>query len=97
MLDFNLEVRQVTNGACICPSGFFGARCETLNYAKCFVNITDPAVYDTTACRNGMADGDSIEGFDSCFFFDFSKTYTFKFRLSCKSVTAKGLVPIDTH
>ena len=46
---------------------------------KCFVDITDPPVNDTKACRSGKEDTKeyawSIEGFDPCFYFDFDKTY----------------------
>lgn len=43
-----------------------------------------------------MADGETtIEGYDPCFFFDFSKKYTFKYKLSCKSISANGLVSLE--
>jgi hypothetical protein len=43
-----------------------------------------------------MPDGEtSVEGFDPCFFFDFSSTYTFKYKLSCKSINAKGLISLE--
>ena len=65
-------------------------------FTQCFVNITDPAVYDTEACRNSQADSDyykySIPGFDPCFFFDFSQEYTFKYKLVCKTIDSNGMV-----
>ena len=43
-----------------------------------------------------MADGDtSVEGYDPCFFFDFSSAYVFKYKLNCKSINAKGLVQLE--
>jgi hypothetical protein len=81
MLDFEIKQEQVSNNVCICPSSFSGPRCERLQFVKCFVNITEPAVYDTSECRNSKNNGDLIEGFDPCFFFDFTKSYTFKYKL----------------
>jgi hypothetical protein len=87
---------QNKNSACICPEGFYGPRCETLPFIKCFVNITEPAVYDTSKCRNSMPDGEnSVQGFDPCFFFDFSSSYIFKYKLACKSINALGLVALE--
>jgi hypothetical protein len=43
-----------------------------------------------------MPEGEtSVEGFDPCFFFDFSSAYTFKYKLNCKSINAKGLISLE--
>ena len=73
----------------------YGPRCETLHFVKCFVNITEPAVYDTSPCRNSQTGSETVEGFESCFFFDFSQSYKFKFKLQCKSISSKGLVEVN--
>lgn len=39
----------------------------------------------------------SIGGYAPCFFFDFSKKYTFKFKLDCKYLDSQGLTQIHPY
>lgn len=101
MLDFSLESKEVKNKVCLCPSGFYGLNCELAMYTKCYVNITQPATYDTESCRANRNDSDeymySIRGYDPCFFFNFSLSYEFRFKLECKYLDSTGLVAIHPY
>lgn len=63
------------------------------------MNITQPAVYDIP---NSCADVDlsqydyidEMPGYRPCFFLNFSRTHTFKYKLECKHLTADGLVDL---
>lgn len=52
-------------------------------------------------CRSGNSDSPdfmfSIQGFDPCFYFDFTKVHTFKFKLNCKTIDTKGLVDLNSE
>ncbi len=60
----------------------------------CQVNITNPPFYKRE-CAN-KPDSDyykySIPGYDPCYYFDFSLTYTFKFKLYCQIFDETGFV-----
>jgi hypothetical protein len=92
------EVENILNEVCYCPAGFTGFLCDTASYNKCYVNVTEPALYK--GCKD-KADSDyyvySIQGFDPCFYFDFSKSYTMKYLLQCRPVNEKGVVLPEGH
>ena len=77
---------------CLCPDGYHGLHCEQPMYVKCLVTITDPPT--DKLCNNPDTDDyvHSIEGFNPCYFFDFSKKYQFKFKLDCRHLNSQGLV-----
>lgn len=92
------EIESVTNEVCFCPSGFTGYLCDVNQYTKCYVNMTEPALYK--GCKD-KPDSDyyvySIQGFDPCFFYDFTKQYTLKYMLQCRPVNEKGVVEPNGH
>lgn len=92
------EQETTSNDVCYCPSGFTGYLCDTAAFNKCYVNITEPALYKGCSERE---DSEyyvySIHGFDPCFYFDFSKTYTMKFLLQCRAIDEKGIVLENGH
>jgi hypothetical protein len=60
----------------------------------CYVNVTNPPFYkrecsdrpDTNYYRY------SIAGYDPCYYFDFSKIHTLKFKLYCQVFDEKGFI-----
>lgn len=66
---------------------------------KCYINMTEPALYK--GCAKDKEDSDyyvySIQGFDPCFFYDFTKSYTFKYLLQCRGVNSNGVVVPGGH
>ena len=60
----------------------------------CYVNVTNPPFYkrecsdrpDTNYYRY------SIAGYDPCYYFDFSKIHTLKFKLYCQVFVEKGFI-----
>ena len=50
------DIERVTNDACFCPSGFTGALCGEAAFSKCYVNMTNPAMYK--GCREDKVDSD---------------------------------------
>ena len=39
----------------------------------------------------------SIQGFDPCFFYDFTQEYEFKYKLNCKPINDEGVVKPQGH
>lgn len=55
-LDVELLKNVVKNKVCVCPEGFHGVRCQSQLFKKCFVNITDPPVYDPVGnCQQDLS------------------------------------------
>lgn len=92
------EVENVESEICYCPAGYTGYLCGTSSFNKCYVNITEPALHK--GCKD-KEDSDyyvySIQGFDPCFFFDFTKSYKMKYNLQCRPVDEKGVVLPNGH
>lgn len=74
----------VHNDVCYCPSGYSGYLCETFDYNKCYVNVTEPALYKGCTGEDSDYYVYSIPGFAPCHFYDMTKKYNFKFLLQCK-------------
>mmetsp|Transcript_19433 Transcript_19433/g.29870 ORF Transcript_19433/g.29870 Transcript_19433/m.29870 type:complete len:184 (-) Transcript_19433:209-760(-) len=95
-VDISLKEEERSHQVCECPQGFYGLHCNHVLGVKCFVNLTEPAVYDTSHCEGKDPDYlYSIPGFEPCFFFNFSKAYDFKFKLECRHLTSEGIVPLE--
>jgi len=94
-------VQEVTNDVCVCPKGTGDWLCATDLYTKCYVNITDPPLYEGCADKPDSAYYlYSVPGFSPCFFFDFTSTTPFnlKYELNCKSVNTTGeMATIDEN
>ena len=85
--------------ACYCPAGFSDYRCSTKDYNKCYVNFTSPALFE--GCKDKFEDSEfyvySIQGYDPCHFYDFSKKYTFEYELKCLAVNDRMQVVEGGH
>ena len=65
-------------------------------YKKCFVNITDPAFYAGCPERKDTPQYMySLQGYDPCFYLDFSRSYEVKYQLQCRVINEHGIVPED--
>jgi len=75
--------------------------CQYNDYRKCYVNITEPALYK--GCREGKTDSDyyvySIQGYDPCNFVDFDSenSYNIKFILDCRDINDLAIVKENGH
>jgi len=76
-----------TNPACWCPKGFTGALCQEAKQKKCYVHITEPNMDKPCSEDPENVDSEyyvySIQGFDPCHKFDFTRSYKIKFKLDC--------------
>ena len=81
-----------TKQVCYCPAGYTDYLCSTKEFTKCYVNFTNPALHE--GCKDDYEDSEyymySIQGFDPCHFYDFSKEYTFQYKLKCMAVNAES-------
>ena len=97
-LRMTCNVVPTTNDVCYCPSGFTDYLCNEAAYTKCYVNVTEPALYK--GCKD-RPDSDyyvySISGFDPCTKFDFDKKTTVKFMLNCRPIDTKSVVLENGH
>jgi len=97
-LRMTCNVVPTANDVCYCPSGFTDYLCNEAAYTKCYVNVTSPALYK--GCKD-RPDSDyyvySIQGFDPCQTYDFSKNYTVKFLLNCRPIDTKSVVLENGH
>jgi len=50
------KMEEVENYACLCPAGFTGVYCQYQDYTKCYVNITQPALYK--GCKDEYPDSE---------------------------------------
>lgn len=91
------ETKQQSNPACYCAAGYSGAYCNEPSYSKCYVNMTTPKLYE--GCNKPDSDYYvySIQGFDPCFFYDFTQQYEFKYLLNCKPIDDNGVVEPKGH
>lgn len=93
------NVTEVSREVCYCPAGYVGSLCQFQDYRQCYVNITDPPLYK--GCKGQYPDSDeyvySTPGFDPCFKYDFTKSYSFKYKLDCRDITSKGIVKEEGH
>lgn len=39
------KVENVESEVCFCPAGLTGYLCDTFSYNKCYLNVTEPALY----------------------------------------------------
>jgi hypothetical protein len=82
---FDCNVRNVTKDVCICPKGRGDYLCATAEDFKCYINMTDPALYE--GCADKFEDSAyylySIPGFSPCFWFDFDTVVPMKYMLKC--------------
>ena len=82
---------------CVCPQGYAGVDCSNDLYTRCYINITDPALYQ--GCEDKFTDSFyylySVPGFSPCFWFDFSTSITVSYTLNCQQVTTNGLVDME--
>jgi hypothetical protein len=87
------------NDVCYCPAGFSGVDCSSKasSYTKCFINVTEPALYKKCQKPDTPDYVYSIYGHESCFSYDFSQNMTFKYKLECKNVNLNGVVVQGTQ
>jgi hypothetical protein len=87
---FDCNVRNVTKDVCICPKGRGDYLCATAGEFKCYINMTEPALYE--GCADKFEDSAyylySIPGFSPCFWFDFDTVVSMKYKLECRSSNA---------
>ena len=97
-MECDAPVEQISQ-VCYCPAGYSDFRCSTKEYTKCYVNMTNPALHE--GCKDQYEDSDfyvySIQGFDPCHFYDFSKEYTFQYQLKCMAVNSQSKVVENGH
>jgi len=78
----NCPSEVATNEACYCPEGFSGYDCSLRASLKCYVNITEPALFEGCKYPNSEDYVFSISGYDPCNFYDFdNETITIHYRL----------------
>lgn len=84
----NYSCRQdnVEKRACVCAQGFWGDLCENRENAMCYLNITNPPLYETCSDRADTFEYMySIPGFDPCHPIDFNDdNFKLKFETNCK-------------
>jgi len=91
------RAQQVTNPACLCPSGFSGSLCSTQQLRKCFADITNPNLAQGCTGQDSDDYVYSIKGFDPCHEFDFSKKFKLQYKLVCKDINALAQVIDGGH
>ena len=71
---------------CYCRDDFRGDRCqETIpQLTQCYVNVTDPPVYQGCTGEDTAYYHYSLPGFDPCFFFEEDAEITLSFVLECQ-------------
>ena len=76
--DFQCHTEQRETFVCMCAPGNTDALCMTQMDQSCFVNITNPPLYEGCMDR---PDSDyytySLGGYAPCYFYDMTKEYTF--------------------
>lgn len=86
--DFDCMQETVTSPVCLCAQGYSGSVCATAVAQSCYVNITDPPLWQ--GCED-RPDTDfymySLGGFAPCYTYDFTQTYDFKLLIQCKVLT----------
>jgi len=78
----------------MCAPGHSDVLCATLFNQTCFVNITNPPLYEGCTGEDSDYYLYSLGGYAPCYFYDFTKTYTFEIKLECKileNLTASAL------
>lgn len=67
--------RTVTKDVCVCPKGFGDFECSTPVYKKCFLNITEPALYkDCSHLPDTPYYLYSLPGYDPCTYLNFTRS-----------------------
>lgn len=83
----------MTKDVCVCPKGRGDYLCATISDTKCYINITDPALYE--GCADKFEDSAyylySIPGFSPCFWFDFTAVTHMKYNLNCRPVDGSSM------
>lgn len=91
---YSCHTKTVTKNVCICPKGFNDFECSTVMYKKCFVNVTDPALYQSCPERPDTPYYlYSLQGYAPCFYLNFSRSYEVKYQLQCRIINEHGIVP----
>ena len=94
---YTCKIDVVSNEVCYCAAGYTGYTCDDFEYTKCYVNITDPALYKGCNGTDSEAYVYSIKGFDPCFKYDFTTSTTMNYLLQCRAINTKGVVKPDGH
>ena len=81
--DFTCRKDIVHKSVCACSPGYTGGLCATVNNQSCFVNITDPPLYAGCSYPDTDYYLYSLGGFAPCYWYDFTKTYTFQILIQC--------------
>lgn len=82
--DSNCPSEIATNEVCYCPEEFSGFDCSLRAFTMCYVNITEPALYEGCNSADSEDYVFSIAGYDPCNFYDFDNdTITISYRLQC--------------
>lgn len=88
----NCPAEVATNEACYCPSGFSGYDCSLRATTKCYVNITEPALYEGCNFKDSEEYVFSISGYDPCNYYDFdNEIITIRYMLQCGVPPKSGL------
>ena len=82
------------NKACYCQAGFQGKDCseKVESFTKCLINVTEPALYQGCRGQDSHEYVYSIQGFDPCFSFDFTKPMQLRYELKCRNLDVDGKV-----
>ena len=83
----------VEKNVCICPKGEVDYVCDTDQWQKCAITVTDPDF--KTGCEDNPDTFQylfSVPGFSPCYPLDFTQTQTISFTLECRTMTPDGLV-----
>ena len=84
--------KSITNNVCVCPHGFGDFECSTSLYKKCFLNITEPALFEGCSDREDTPHYlYSVPGYDPCFPLNFTRSHEIKFKVQCSALDANGL------
>lgn len=92
--DFLCKKELVHKNVCMCKPGQSDYLCETAaqpGNQSCYVNITNPPLYKGCNGTDSNYYLYSLGGFAPCYFYDFTKTYTFDVLIQCKVFTNNTL------
>lgn len=81
---YSCYTQNVENNVCVCPSGAVDYECSNELYTRCYLNVTNPPLYQ--GCSNNTDSFYymySIPGFSPCFFYNFSSSIDVEFEVHC--------------
>lgn len=94
---YSCYTQNVENNVCMCPGGYMDFLCATDLYTRCYINVTNPALYE--GCADKHEDSFyylySIPGFSPCFWYNFSSSLTVEFEVNCQQINATGLATVN--